>query len=590
MRMGPLPGWLLAWLLLLVPCSGQLIGSRGVFTLPEGQVYRDAVTRDASRMAGQFAMRFQVMEGMKVDKKFKKLSKASARAHTPFFGPKVRMKGKSLTPDEVLDFHDSRSFNPPEELRMNKPLAELEQERSTSSQQLLMAEELSKPNAAHQAQSEQQDLQQFLAFEAVRTGPGRGNPKQVSTFDDTELKQEQGPTLFPTFEAVPTMPRKNMKKGKTEKKRKQGKRFMKEQDKNPALRLPPFMRFSPMGNLKENQFTPIESESPSRVPAAESAGLRPRPLHTGARPSQLSPLPPPPKEDVRPRPEAVRPFPPPSSVNGGRRHRPSKFNQPSLPTGAKRRPRIKPFRPPASATEIEDIRSGRKQFQPLGNSMELTRTPNGHGQNDHFIEDKRVKPAVFNSQRFGSKRERPKVTPFAPPSEVVDAHPRPNPAPLHPPAFTRFTALHFQADRGSPMQNAIHPPATGGARRQPSPFRPGPPTSRPIFQVFASQTPVLDSPSNSLDYVDHGLISSPSPVPHKFGLRHRGRPRGRPRLQKPRPMPGPVRVSTVRPPVFDRTPSSLTDFNSDAIFGNVFGRRHTGPFIVNGPNFSISWG
>ena len=42
-------GWLLAWLLLLEPCSGQLIGSRGVFTLPEGQVYRDAVTRDASR-------------------------------------------------------------------------------------------------------------------------------------------------------------------------------------------------------------------------------------------------------------------------------------------------------------------------------------------------------------------------------------------------------------------------------------------------------------------------------------------------------------------------------------------------------------
>lgn len=29
--------------------SGQLIGHRGVFTLPEGQEYRDALTRDASR-------------------------------------------------------------------------------------------------------------------------------------------------------------------------------------------------------------------------------------------------------------------------------------------------------------------------------------------------------------------------------------------------------------------------------------------------------------------------------------------------------------------------------------------------------------
>ena len=37
---------------LLVPsCTsrGQLIGSRGVFALPEGQEYRDATTREASR-------------------------------------------------------------------------------------------------------------------------------------------------------------------------------------------------------------------------------------------------------------------------------------------------------------------------------------------------------------------------------------------------------------------------------------------------------------------------------------------------------------------------------------------------------------
>ena len=33
--------------------DGQLIGSRGVFTLPEGMEYRDALTRDASRSVGQ---------------------------------------------------------------------------------------------------------------------------------------------------------------------------------------------------------------------------------------------------------------------------------------------------------------------------------------------------------------------------------------------------------------------------------------------------------------------------------------------------------------------------------------------------------
>lgn len=512
-----------------------------------------------------------------MDTKYKKLSKASARTHTPFFGPKVRIKGKALTPDQVLDFHDSRSFNPPEELRMNKPLAELELEKITSNQQLLMTEELSQSNSAHQA--EQQDLKKFFAFEAVRTGLGRGN-KQVSTFDDTELKQEQSPTLFPTFEAVPTMPRKNMKKGKKVKteKKKQGKRFRKGQNKNPAVQLTPFMRFSPMDNIKEN--TPLNQITGSiQSPAADSGGLRPGPVHTVAD----SPLPPPPREDVRHRPGPERPFPPPSSVNEGRRHRPGRFNPTTRPTGTKSRQRIRPFPPPASTNQIEDIRSG-KQFLRFGNSKELKRKPTGH--------DRIVKPAVFNSQRFGSKRERPEDTTFAPPLVPVDAHPRPKPSPLHPPAFTRFPALHFEAARGSPVHNAIHPPATGGARRRPSPFRPGPPTSRPVFNVFASQTPALDLPSNSLDDINHGLISasSPSPVPHKFGPRHRGRLRGRSRFQRPRPIPGPLRVSTVRPPVFDRTPSSLTDFNSDAIFGNVFGRRHTGPFIVNGPNFSISWG
>ena len=43
---------LLLILLLISPdnlVDGQLIGSRGVFTLPEGMEYRDAITRDASR-------------------------------------------------------------------------------------------------------------------------------------------------------------------------------------------------------------------------------------------------------------------------------------------------------------------------------------------------------------------------------------------------------------------------------------------------------------------------------------------------------------------------------------------------------------
>ena len=39
----------LVLLITLDTIDGQLIGSRGVFTLPEGMEYRDALTRDASK-------------------------------------------------------------------------------------------------------------------------------------------------------------------------------------------------------------------------------------------------------------------------------------------------------------------------------------------------------------------------------------------------------------------------------------------------------------------------------------------------------------------------------------------------------------
>ena len=55
-RVSPKPWTLLTLLLILLisdTLDGQLIGSRGVFTLPEGMEYRDALTRDASRSVGQ---------------------------------------------------------------------------------------------------------------------------------------------------------------------------------------------------------------------------------------------------------------------------------------------------------------------------------------------------------------------------------------------------------------------------------------------------------------------------------------------------------------------------------------------------------
>ena len=55
-RVSPKPWTLLTLLLILLisdTLDGQLIGSRGVFTLPEGMEYRDAITRDASRSVSQ---------------------------------------------------------------------------------------------------------------------------------------------------------------------------------------------------------------------------------------------------------------------------------------------------------------------------------------------------------------------------------------------------------------------------------------------------------------------------------------------------------------------------------------------------------
>jgi hypothetical protein len=60
--------------------------------------------------------------------------------------------------------------------------------------------------------------------------------------------------------------------------------------------------------------------------------------------------------------------------------------------------------------------------------------------------------------------------------------------------------------------------------------------------------------------------------------------------RKPLPFQQPFLGSTPQPAVFDRTPSSLTDVNSDVISSNVFGRGHVSGTLVEGPNYSISWG
>jgi len=158
-------------LLLLVHTHAQLIGNRGVFTLPEGVEYRDSITREASRLAGKFAEMFQMQEKAHV-KIQKKMSVASSRAHTPFFGPQVMVTGRALTPGEVLDFQDSRVFNPPRDQRRNRLLEEVEMERTTSRERPL-------PNTLDKVRTKPSDsddsggaAKPFVAFQAVPTPRG----------------------------------------------------------------------------------------------------------------------------------------------------------------------------------------------------------------------------------------------------------------------------------------------------------------------------------------------------------------------------------------------------------------------------------
>jgi len=146
---------------LLTEIQAQLIGNRGVFTLPPGVEYRDAVTREASKLVGKFARMFQ-----KEEEKIKKNRPPKpSKPHTPFFGPQVISPGRLRTPAEVLDFQDSRFLNPLPELRKNRKLEEIEVERSTSRERLL-------PDPRDPPGIPLGPSDQFSMFEAVPTPPG----------------------------------------------------------------------------------------------------------------------------------------------------------------------------------------------------------------------------------------------------------------------------------------------------------------------------------------------------------------------------------------------------------------------------------
>lgn len=119
----------------------QLVGFRGVIQLPEGELYRDKETREASEAVGAFALRYQPR--LKVVAQENKLVEQQRnhnkkKTEVAFFS-KV---GRDPSPvyyrqNEIVDFTFSRNMNPIEELRLNRKLDEIEIEKATPPSRLL---------------------------------------------------------------------------------------------------------------------------------------------------------------------------------------------------------------------------------------------------------------------------------------------------------------------------------------------------------------------------------------------------------------------------------------------------------------------
>jgi len=117
----------------------QLVGSRGVVSLPEGFVYHDNETLDASKRAAEYARTFQVVEDHQVaQQKLIILQKDHlSKEAEPKYANSVNKVGRKIPINSVLSFENSRLFNPPVENRLNVPLEEVEKERENGKIRLL---------------------------------------------------------------------------------------------------------------------------------------------------------------------------------------------------------------------------------------------------------------------------------------------------------------------------------------------------------------------------------------------------------------------------------------------------------------------
>ena len=136
--------------------SAQLIGSRGVIKLKEGYEYRDKQTVAASEAVARYAKRFQPFS----DNNAQRNRKPESFSENSVTFSSIHSKnkpGRKVRNSDIFDFQSSRIISPLVELRFNKPLQEIETERSTSSQRLLPDEGVSVTQPSVRKDNKQQE-------------------------------------------------------------------------------------------------------------------------------------------------------------------------------------------------------------------------------------------------------------------------------------------------------------------------------------------------------------------------------------------------------------------------------------------------
>ena len=157
-------------LLTFLPMSlipAQLIGSRGVIHLKEGYEYRDKHTVTASEAVAKYAKKYQPFADNEAERR--KGRRFSANSVNFSSVESKTRAGQKLRNSEIFDFQSSRVISPLVELRHNKPLEEIELERSTSSLRLLPedGQAVTKPSVARSEERHQEQESRFK--ETVRS-------------------------------------------------------------------------------------------------------------------------------------------------------------------------------------------------------------------------------------------------------------------------------------------------------------------------------------------------------------------------------------------------------------------------------------